>query len=164
MIAAPIFSKLGAQLWVNDNHKSRKKKRKSLAPDVDFGKYMKLWRFKELKLILPRAMEDETKKELDDWWRVRKMTDEYSHKVGKALLISSLVVLDESMSALVPRTTKTGHLPNLSYVERKPEPLGTEFKVAMDGLIGKCLWLEIQEGMVRLDCEFFSPHLFSCYY
>ena len=39
-------------------------------------------------------------------------------------------VLDESMSALVPRTTATGGLPTISYIRRKPEPLGTEFKVS----------------------------------
>jgi hypothetical protein len=36
--------------------------------------------------------------------------------------------MDESMSAFRPRTTKTGNLPHLSYVMRKPEPLGTEMK------------------------------------
>ena len=56
------------------------------------------------------------------------------------------------MSAYVPRTTKSGHLPNLLNVERKPEPLGTEFKIAMDALIGKSIWQETQEGMwVRLQ-------------
>ena len=92
-------------------------------------------------------MEDKAKKGTDDWWRVRKYTDEFTKHVKDSMYISSLVCLDESMSALVPRTTKSGNLPNLSYVERKPEPLGTELKVAMDGLIGKLLWLEIQEGM-----------------
>ena len=33
------------------------------------------------------------------------------------------------MSAIVPRTTPTGGLPTISYIMRKPEPLGTEFKV-----------------------------------
>ena len=91
-------------------------------------------------------MEDKAKKGTDDWWRVRKYTDEFTKHVKDSMYISSLVCLDESMSALVPRTTKSGNLPNLSYVERKPEPLGTELKVAMDGLIGKSIWLEIQEG------------------
>ena len=33
---------------------------------------------------------------------------------------------------------------------RKPEPLGTEFKCAVDGLTGTLLWLEIQEGKARM--------------
>ena len=48
------------------------------------------------------------------------------------------------------RTTKSGGLPNLSYIKRKPEPLGTEFKVATDGLSGMMAWLEIQEGKERM--------------
>ena len=44
------------------------------------------------------------------------------------------------------RTTKTGDLPNISYVLRKPEPLGTEFKNVVDGMTGNMLWLELQEG------------------
>ena len=48
------------------------------------------------------------------------------------------------------RTTKTGNLPNLSYIKRKPEPLGTEFKNIVDGLTGSMLWMEIQEGKLRM--------------
>ena len=48
------------------------------------------------------------------------------------------------------RTTKTGTLPNLSFVMRKPEPLGTEFKTIVDGLSGIMLWLEVQEGKDRM--------------
>ena len=111
---------------------------------------MKQWRFKELKLLVPKTMEDATARATDDWWRVRKMTDNYSKHVKKLMYVSSVVTLDESMSSFIPRTTKTGNLPNLSYIEQKPEPLGTEFKIAMDALIGKCLWQEIQEGQFLL--------------
>lgn len=97
-------------------------------------------------------MEDEAKKATDDWWRVRKYIDRFCDHVKDSMYISSLVCLDESMSALVPKTTKSGNLPNLSYVERKPEPLGKELKVAMDALIGKCTWLEVQEGVFVLFC------------
>ena len=147
LIAAPLFAKLGSQLWPKESvSKNTKKTHQSLAPKVDFGKYMKEWRFKQLKLLLPKTMEDDTKKEVDDWWRMRKMMDKYTETTKNAVYVSSLIVLDETMSALVPRTTKTGNLPNLSFVKRKPEPLGTEFKVAMDGLVGKTVSMEIQEG------------------
>ena len=33
---------------------------------------------------------------------------------------------------------------------RKPEPLGTEFKCAIDGLTSTLLWLEVQEGKERM--------------
>ena len=57
------------------------------------------------------------------------------------------------------RTTKSGGLPNLSYIKRKPEPLGTEFKVATDGLSGMMAWLEIQEGKERMPKKDFFIEL-----
>jgi hypothetical protein len=47
-------------------------------------------------------------------------------------------VLDESMSAWRPRTTKHGGLPHISFVMQKPEPLGTEFKTAADPATASC--------------------------
>lgn len=147
IIAAPMFSNMGTQLWHSDSVNRKKKKlKKSLREKVDYGIYMKQWRFKQLKLLLPKTMQDDTKKETDAWWRTRKLMENYTKNMTEIMYASSTTVLDESMSAFIPRTTKSGNLPNLSFVKRKPEPLGTEFKVAMDGLTGKSLSLETQEG------------------
>ena len=54
------------------------------------------------------------------------------------------------------RTTTTGGLPHLSYIARKPEPLGTEFKNLVDGVTGSMLWLEIQEGKERMKSKPFQ--------
>ena len=60
-------------------------------------------------------------------------------------VISSYVkVLDESMSAFWPRTTKTGGLSNLTYLQRKPEPLETEIGTVCCGLSGLTLHIQIQ--------------------
>ena len=155
-------------MWPKESvSRNTKKTHQSLAPKVDFGKYMKEWRFKQLKLLLPKTMEDDTKKEVDNWWRMRKMMDKYTEKTKNVLYVSSLIVLDETMSALVPRTTKTGNLPNLSFVKRKPEPLGTEFKVAMDGLVGKTVSMEIQEGKCIIyfcNIFLFNTNFYICIY
>ena len=95
-------------------------------------------------------MEDKTKKETDAWWRTRKLMNNYTKNMTEVMYASSTAVLDKSMSAFIPRTTKSGNLPNLSFIKRKPEPLGTEFKVAMDGLTGKSLFLKIQEGKSKI--------------
>jgi hypothetical protein len=50
------------------------------------------------------------------------------------------------MSSYRPRTTATGSLPNISFIFRKPEPLGTEFKCAACPIIGTMKCLEIQRG------------------
>ena len=60
---------------------------------------------------------------------------------------SHVLTLDESMSAYRPQTTKTGNLPNISFILRKPENLGTEMKaVASTSCNGPIIHLEIQEG------------------
>jgi hypothetical protein len=50
------------------------------------------------------------------------------------------------MSSYRPRTTTTGSLPNISFIFRKPEPLGTEFKCGARSIIGTMKCLKIQQG------------------
>ena len=50
-------------------------------------------------------------------------------------------------------------MPNLSYIKRKPEPLGTKFKVANDGFSGMMAWIKIQEGKERMTRRDFFPEL-----
>ena len=47
-------------------------------------------------------------------------------------------------------------IPNISFLKRKPEPLGTEFKNLVDGISGNMLWLEIQEGKDRMKNKKFQ--------
>ena len=63
---------------------------------------------------------------------------------------SEIMTVDESMIAWEPQTTKTGGLPNLSFIKRKPKPLGIELKDVADGRHGLVLWMEIQEGKTRM--------------
>jgi hypothetical protein len=50
------------------------------------------------------------------------------------------------MSAFRPRTDKTGELANISFIQRKTEPLGVEFKFVVCSQTGILLNLEIQRG------------------
>ena len=47
-------------------------------------------------------------------------------------------------------TTNTSDLPNLSFIMRKPEPLGAELKTLVDAYSGQILWLEVMEGKERI--------------
>ena len=68
MIGSSVFAQSGQNLW-NANDTKNKKVRKKLSANADFGSYMKLWRFKELCIFVPKIMEDHTlKEEGDDWW------------------------------------------------------------------------------------------------
>jgi hypothetical protein len=55
-------------------------------------------------------------------------------------------VLIQLMSAFRPQTHKNGDLPNLSFIPRKPEPLGAEFKAIRCAATGLMVWIELQRG------------------
>ena len=85
----------------------------------------------------------------DEWWRAKKLFDGFN-TACKNIAASFLKVGDESMSAIRFRTTTKGNLPHLSYIFRKPEPLGTEFKTVVCSVTGALLFIEVQrvkEGM-----------------
>ena len=50
------------------------------------------------------------------------------------------------MCAWRPRQTRFGRLPNISYIIRKPEPLGTEYKTVCCPNTGVMTYMEIQRG------------------
>jgi hypothetical protein len=69
--------------------------------------------------------EDESGKETNEWWRFQGAVDEFNHLRKNRLLSGFWMLIDESMSAWRPRTSPTGNLPNISFIFRKPENLGT---------------------------------------
>ena len=91
----------------------------------NFSKHMKLYRFKEFRFFLQKIWE---KTEQDPWWAFSSAVKEFNDIRGEEIIDSWENVLDETMSAWRPRTSKNGGLPNISYIIRKPEPLGTECK------------------------------------
>ena len=94
-ILASQCSRIGTKLW---NPSSAC----SFVNNIDFSPYMKEWRFKELRMLIPSIMRDESVKEVDDWWRFSKRVKDFN-ATRKRLRRSSINVLDESMSAFVPR-------------------------------------------------------------
>ena len=48
------------------------------------------------------------------------------------------------------RPTKCGNLPNLSYIQWKTEPIGTEFNNVVAGMAGDLNCLEVQKGKERI--------------
>jgi Transposase IS4 len=112
----------------------------------DFSQVMSRNRYESIKGLMKWAFADREKEGVDDWWRIRTGVDEYNKSRREVVNTSGKLVVDESMCPWQPRTTKTGDLPHLSFVERKPRPLGTEFKNSCDALTGILLHLEIQEG------------------
>ena len=100
MIGAAVHIDNGEKLW---DTASKKKQKKSLSQNIDYGNYMKLWRFKEIKSFVPEIMVDAERKERDDWWRFSAQVEKYGQRRKDRVLASHVLVFDESMSAFVPR-------------------------------------------------------------
>ena len=84
----------------------------------------------------------------DPWREVRWLVDGHNANRKATVTASWLVVVDETMWAW------TGQgMPHLSFVKRKPEPLGAEVKNLCDGLSGVMLYLELQEGKTRMAAK-----------
>jgi hypothetical protein len=88
----------------------------------------------------------ELKNRGDSWWRIQQAITTFNKTRKDLIQTSELQTIDETMSAFCPQTTKTGDLPHLSFVARKPEPLGTEFKSAACPLLKVMTYLEICQG------------------
>ena len=117
----------------------------------DFRQYMSRTRFEDIRKHIPATIAKKEAHGSDPWWQLRGGVERFNKKRRALLHTVPVGVLDESMSAWHPRTSKCGGLPHISYVIRKPEPLGTEFKAAADPATGIMLALEIQEGKQAMD-------------
>ena len=104
LIGASIFSQQGEKLWTQDDSKKRKKSRGGLMKGIDFGVWMKAWRFRQIKSLIPQIMEAEyLKEQKDDWWKFKQRIINFNLKRKEKLCASYALVFDESMSAYVPR-------------------------------------------------------------
>jgi hypothetical protein len=124
---------------------------------VDMSQYMAEYRFKTIRAYIPFLFCDPSREADDPWWQFSLGIEEYNNNRQSTVKSSFLKIMDESMSAFRPQTTKTGNLPHLSKIDRKPEDLGTELKATADCATGLCIFLEIQKGKVAMaDEEFVS--------
>ena len=103
LIGATAYSEVGEQLWASDITHSRKKRRHGISQRTDFGKYMKQWRFKQIRQYIPDVMADKSKAETDAWWKFSSRVNKFNAKRKELLKSSHVLVFDESMSAFVPR-------------------------------------------------------------
>ena len=123
----------------------------------DFGQYMSLSRFKEIKRVRVFINTNLQLIATDPWAMIDEGIKKFNFKRAELITHGPELKEDESMSASQPRTSKTGlgrdvgairvpHMPHLSYVQRKPKPLGSEFKNVADAQSGCMLFLELQKG------------------
>ena len=126
---------------------------------IDYSKYMNEINHRDIRSVIPYLFADPTKQETDPWWQIAKLIDGFNFNRRQYICSSNVHVLDESMSAFCPQSRKTGNLPHLSHILRKPEPLGTEFKVLADTWTNILLHLEIQKGKAEMmNAKYVSTH------
>ena len=112
---------------------------RQLSPRINVSKngmnvMSKTWFF-DSKEVLPRAFEGDNHGR--KWNQIMPLVDEFNNNRRRTVASSSTITMDETMSAFQPRTTQMSTLPNLFYIKRKPEPLGTEFKVSCCAVPGR---------------------------
>ena len=81
----------------------------------------------------------------DTWWFVTELTELFNDRMAHTLSPGWLLVVDESMCAWRGRygTPDNPHvLPVLSWVPRKPEPMGMELKTTADAITSAIIFVE----------------------
>jgi hypothetical protein len=96
----------------------------SISPNLQFEQFMAFSHFKDFRRFLPSIYANESLKGKDLWWEFAGAVDEFNLIRHTKLTFSEWISADETMCAWRPRTTALGGLPNISFIVRKPEPLG----------------------------------------
>jgi hypothetical protein len=127
----------GDRLWGKDDGLSFSQAI-NLGPGPNGQDVMSKFRFNQIKELFPHAFSDLSAKGKDNPWApITPFVSGYNKNRSERLASSKTKVIDESMCPWKPRTTETGCLPSLSFVPRKPDPVGTEFKDAACAQTGK---------------------------
>ena len=103
-------------------------KTQGILKSVNGAEYMSKRRFKAIKTKWVSQFSDPVQKVTNAWWMVARLVQGFNLNRSKTVASSRTKTLDESMSAYRPQTAKTGNLPNISFILRKPKNLGTELK------------------------------------
>jgi hypothetical protein len=137
ILGARQFSERGKNLWSGTDEPL------GLRSSPNYEQHMAAWRFSTIRRLLRDIFPVSS---TDPWSRFRPMIDAFNANRATRLHTDGDSTLDESMCAYQPRLDKLGGLPNVSYIKRKPKPLGTEFKTICDTETGVMKFMEIQEG------------------
>ena len=159
IIAATNEVERGGKLWRSKDAKTLRSMQRQSLGDA-WNKYISEKRFYALTKLMSETCGDPGVAETDVWGaRFRPRVEAFNANRDRTVIRSSIHVGDEAMCAFKPRTTKTGGLPNISFIKRKPKPLGTEYKNICCGITGIVLHLEIQEGKNSMKTKPFFNRL-----
>ena len=119
-----------------------------MMPYPNFAQYIPKNYFKVFLRGLPYLWAEEKywyiPKEDLPWDFIKPFVKDFNEKRTEILRVLYLM-LDESMSGWLPKTSKTGGLPNISHEPRKPVPLGTMLRNAVECITGIFVHQDIVE-------------------
>ena len=162
LIGAADCAGKGETLWKSSGRKKKEWKKHwlSFSPDVDFGKHMRAYRFRQFRTHVAKIWQDNpSRRHQDPWWQFSPAIRNFNSIRQNLILPCEVIVIDESMSAFRPQTTKTGGMHNISFIMRKPENLGTEFKSSVCAATGIMTYLELQSGRELMKESRYFSHL-----
>jgi hypothetical protein len=139
----------GTDLWATNNH--------GLMPPPDFGKHLSRDRFKRICRYWARGLKRERDRLRDNpWAQVDSWVKGFNEARLREIVAGSCVTPDEMMLEWKGKAG-FGGLPHLSFIKRKPQPLGTELKSLCEGTMGICLFIEVQKGKLRMARKKWVP-------
>ena len=136
-----------------------------LFPSSNFGRFVSRDRFQWFWSNLTIEDSSASIPYDDPWYPIRRFVDKCNENRKLRCEPGGALVVDESMSEWTGKAgkdaTSWGGLPHLSFIKRKPKPLGTEFKTTCCGATGVMIFMEIQEGK---DADRYHIHTYMYIY
>ena len=121
------------------------KKRKGMLPPLNYGHFMSRDRFDRWFRYLSEGPPDLEHSD-DPWWRFRWLVDGFNDNRRRNVECGFRILVDESIFEW-----RSGSIPHMSFIPRKPKPYGCEMKNALC-CDSKCMvFMEIQEGKIRMQ-------------
>ena len=125
-------------------------RRKGMMPAPDFGLYLSRKRFEFILRYWAQGPDGTTEQLRENpWAEVDYWVRAFNKNRKEELVVGTDITPDEMMMAWKGKKGNGG-IAHLSFVERKPEPLGTENKTVCEGTMGLCVYLEIQKGKIAM--------------
>lgn len=156
LLMSPLYKETGRALWNKESGYGKGARRRTTRPAPDFGRFMRVKRFETLKSHATAAFADRSLLATDEWAPIRAGVDDFNANRKRSVIKGPAQVPDETMCAHKVRSTKSGLWPHITFVKRKPKPLGCELKSVCDGRHGVMLFLEIQEGKKAMEQKAFT--------
>jgi hypothetical protein len=123
---------------------------KGMMPAPDFGRVLSRDRFKKIVRYWSRGLQSERDNLKNrPWAQVDRWVKGFNASRLREICPGSSLTPDEMMLEWKGKSGNGG-LPHLSFIKRKPQPLGTELKIVCEGTFGICVFIEIQKGNIRM--------------